>query len=732
MRRFQVWDLWRSGLTLHLCSNGTVKRRYPLAVFLGAFLLFLVQPMAGKRVLPRFGGGPSVWTACMLFFQVLLLGGYAYAHAISSGLSRRAQAWLHCGLLVLAAASLPLFARAETWTTHGAGLEDPVAAILLVLATAVGLPYFLLASTGPLLQAWFWADAQALPDGPSPYRLYALSNIASFLALLCYPVAVEPWLALRTQAWMWSGIFLVYAAAIMYCASAGSADRTVPVVDTAETQEPLSVFQVILWLALAACGSTLLLAATNHICQEVAVIPFLWIVPLAIYLLTFVLCFDSEGWYNRRAFALLAAAAIAGGCYLATRETPPKIWLQALTDLGIVLGGCMICHGELARSKPAPARLTQFYLTLSAGGALGGMFSALIAPRIFNTFLEFPLAMSACCLLGLLAWWRDGVFSVAPGAGQSLAARIGSFTMYIAAAGLIAAATAGVTLIVKKPDEKVLVATRNFFGILRVTEDEEDGGKIRKLTHGRTLHGLQFQDAERRDLPTTYYVPDSGVGIAMTLHPRRFVQEGEDPATPHNMAIGVIGLGTGTMAAWGRKGDTMRFYEINPSVQRVSDEFFTYRKDTPARTTVVLGDARVKLEEEAARGESQQFDVLVVDAFSSDAIPAHLLTAECGLLYKYHLKPDGLLLLHISNRWLDLRPPARALAHHLGWTAALIDSDNEDGPGGRSSAWVVVTANTVFLRIEGVKSAITEWSKSDRPPLLWRDDFTSLWPVFEW
>jgi hypothetical protein len=670
----------------------------------------------------------------MLFFQILLLGGYAYAHAISSRLSRRAQAWLHCGLLILAAVSLPLFARAETWTSHGAGLGDPVAAILLVLVTAVGLPYFLLASTGPLLQAWFWADSQAVAgeSGPSPYRLYALSNIASFLALLSYPVAVEPWLALRTQAWMWSGLFLVYAASMIYCATAASPAATAhatPATEPAEEPAPLSVFQIVFWLALSACGSTLLLAATNHICQEVAVIPFLWIVPLSIYLLTFVLCFDGEGWYNRRLFALLAAVSICGACYMAMRETPPKIWLQALADIGIVLGGCMICHGELSRSKPEPSRLTQFYLALSAGGALGGVFTALIAPRIFNTFLEFPIAMTTCCLLGLLAWWRDGVFSEGTESQRSIASMV---TIYIGAAALIAAATAGVTLVVKKPNEKVLLATRNFFGVLRVSEDEEDGGVIHKLTHGRTLHGLQFQDAERRDLPTTYYGPYSGIGIALTLHPKRFVQPGEAPGTSHSLKIGVIGLGTGTLTAWAKAGDTVQFYEINPSVERVSDQYFTYRKDSPAHVSVVLGDARVKLEEQAKRGESQGFDVLAVDAFSSDAIPAHLLTAECGLLYKYHLKPDGLLVLHISNRWLDLRPPARGLARRLGWTAALIDSDNEDAPGGRSSTWVVVTANAAFLKIDGVKSSITEWTKDDRPVLEWRDDFTSLWPVFQW
>jgi len=707
-----------------------VKRRYPLAVFLGAFLLFLVQPMAGKRVLPRFGGGPSVWTACMLFFQLLLLAGYAYAHALSSGVPRRFQKWVHGVLLVCAAATLPFFASADTWSRFSASGDDPVPSILAMLVMAVGLPYFVLASTGPLMQAWFWADSD---QGTSPYRLYALSNIASFLALLSYPIAIEPWLTLRTQAWIWSGIFVVYAATIAYCAFAGRDVSPAPAAAPEEPSAPPSTVQIFLWLALAACGSTLLLAATNHICQEVAVIPFLWILPLAIYLLTFVLCFDAEGWYNRRAFALLAGGCIAGACYMATRDTPPKIWLQALTDLGVVLGGCMICHGELARSKPAPARLTQFYLALSAGGALGGIFAAIVAPHFFNTFLEFPLAMVACCLLGVLCWYRDGVFAIDRlDESPTWSWRIDSSTKYLAAAALIAAASSGITLMVKKPDEKVLLATRNFFGVLRVTEDEEDGGKTHKLTHGRTLHGLQFEDADRRDLPTTYYGPLSGVGLAVTFHPKRHVQPDDPPDALHSLRIGVIGLGTGTMAAWGKHGDIVRFYDINPSVERVSSEFFSYRKDSPANVDVVLGDARVKMEEQQRRGESQQFDVLAVDAFSSDAIPAHLLTAECGELYKYHLAPDGLLLLHISNRWLDLAPPARALAEHLGWSSALIESNDEEGPGIRSSTWVVVTANTAFLESDPIRAATTAWKRDDKPPLKWRDDFTSLWPVFNW
>jgi len=691
-----------------------MKRRYPLAIFLGAFLLFLVQPMAGKRVLPRFGGGPSVWTACMLFFQILLLAGYAYAHALTGRLSRRAQGWVHLGVIGIALLFLPLFASPSAWTSGGAGTGDPVRAILIVLAGAVGLPYFLLAATGPLLQAWYFSEPS--PQTTSPYRLYALSSIASFLALLMYPVLIEPWLALRTQAWIWCGLFGLYAAAMVWCAIPRGATVPRPV---EELGEPVAPLTTLYWLALAACGSTLLLAATSHICQEVAVIPFLWIVPLSLYLLTFVLCFDNDRWYNRRIFGLLAAGAIAANCYMSSLATQPAIWKQAAADLMVVLAGCMICHGELARSRPAPGRLTQFYLTLAAGGALGGVFTALVAPRIFSTFTEFPLAMEACCLLGLAGWWRSGVFS-------RTFSKLSLIAHGAAAIGLLAAALGATFSTSSRVEEDMLLTTRNFFGVLHVSKDTEDYGMIRKLTHGRTLHGLQFQDEEKRHLATTYYGPASGIGIAIDNHPARF--QGN-----RTLRLGMIGLGTGTIAAYGKPGDTIRFYEINPSVERISNDYFTYRKDAEAsraRVDVILGDARVKLEEQAARGESQQFDILAVDAFSSDSIPVHLLTAECATLYKYHLKPDGLLALHLSNRWLDLKAPARGLAHSLGWRAGLIDSDDESGAGIRASTWVIVSGNSTFFKMDAVRKAITEWSKEDRPPLLWRDDFTSLWPVF--
>jgi len=689
--------------------------------------------MAGKRVLPRFGGGPNVWTACMLFFQILLLAGYAYAYALTGRLSRKAQGFIHIAMVGIAVLFLPLFASPNSWTPSGAGSDDPVSAILRMLVRAVGLPYFLLAATGPLLQSWFFLESGS--QKTSPYRLYALSNVASFLALLMYPVLIEPWMALRTQAWLWCGIFGVYAAAMVWCAiPRGPA----PASPTEALREPISPLTTLYWLALAACGSTILLGATSHISQEVAVIPFLWIVPLSLYLLTFVLCFDSDRWYNRRVWGLVAGIAIAVSCLMSSLgnlpaswnhlavvlkvvtegSTTPAIWKQAIADLMIVAAGCMICHGELARSRPAPERLTQFYLTLAAGGALGGVFTALVAPRIFTAFTEFPLSMAACCVLGLIGWSRAGVF--AWDSKLTLVTHgIGGVALAVAAAGAIYIAS-------QKPDDGIIFATRNFFGVLRVTAGDEEGSPARKLTHGRTLHGLQFQDEEKRRLATTYYGPDSGIGIAINNHPARFRGN-------RTLRLGMIGLGTGTVAAYGTPGDTIRFYEINPSVQRISNDYFSYRKDgigSGARVDVILGDARVKLEEEAARGESQQFDILAVDAFSSDSIPVHLLTAECAELYKYHLKPDGLLALHISNRWLDLKAPARGLAHSLGWRAGLVDTDDESSPGSRSSSWVMVSPSSAFFQVDAVRKAITEWSKDDRPPLLWRDDFTSLWPVF--
>ena len=678
-----------------------VTRRYLLPTFLGAFLLFAVQPMAGKRVLPPFGGGPAVWTTCMLLFQALLLAGYAYAHLVSTRLTRRAQITLHMALLGASVVLLPRMAQPETWKSP-AGLHDPAWAILLLLASTIGLPYFMLSTTGPLIQAW------ARDNEASPYRLYALSNAASFLALVSYPFAVEPWISVRHQFWIWSALYLAYVAATAGCALRS---RIAPAVQAAV--EPLAPLTILYWIALAACGSTVLLAVTNQMCQEVAVIPFLWILPLALYLLTFTICFDHERWYSRKWWGLALAILGPTACAILAMGIQAPLAAHILVDTLVLVACCMICHGELAQSKPAPARLTSFYLAIAAGGALGGVFVAIVAPRVFSDFTEFPLALAACALLALDAWRRAGAFR----AFNSRPLFMRSVISGLAMASLVAMVSAS-----EGASDNDLRTVRNFYGILRIA-DKDLGDKSmakRTLTHGRILHGFQYLSQEKRGWPTTYFGEHTGIGLTMQFHPRRFSEN-------QSLKAGVIGLGAGTIAAYGHVGDVIQFYEINPAVDDLSRDYFTYRRDSMARVTVALSAARVVLDSEP----SQEFDVLAVDAFSSDAIPAHLLTAECAEIYRRHLKPDGVLAVHISNRSLDLSSVVRGLAAHLGWRAGLVTNPLDLRYGVVPATWVLVSNNQAFWDSPVIRQGVTPWTVDSRPPLVWTDDFTSLWRVLK-
>jgi hypothetical protein len=682
-----------------------VNRRYAAPVFLGAFLLFALQPMAGKRILPRFGGGPAVWTTCMLLFQVLLLAGYAYAHLIATRLSPRLQRRLHVGALLLSAPFLWVLLQQQTWNSAPATASDPVMAILRLLVVAIGFPYLMLASTGPLMQAWVM-QSWAPRGGSSPYRLYAVSNGASFLALLSYPVAVEPWISVQHQFWIWSAGYAVYIAVTLWCAA-----QPIHAERQQEAQRAAALPDLLRWLALAACGSTMLLAVTNQMCQEVAVIPFLWILPLALYLLTFTACFDHPRWYDRAWWGLALAILTPVACALLAISSNIAVWPHILVDTLTLIAACMVCHGELAASKPDPARLTYFYLAISAGGALGGVFVAVIAPRVFTDFTEFPLALAGACLLALDVWRRSGVvrhFAEQPMLTRSVVA------------GLAMAALLGVYLAYEAGDSRDLAAVRNFYGILRVTQKGDPPWVRRLLTHGRTVHGFQYQDDVKRLWPVSYYGAHSGLGLVMEFHPRRF--EGG-----RTLRVGVIGLGTGTVAAYGHAGDTIRYYEINPAVDRISNDYFTFRKDSKARVEVVSGDARLQLDVEGP----QHYDVLAVDAFTSDAIPAHLLTAECAALYRRHLNDDGVLLFHISNRTLDLAPVVRAIAARLGWRAGRVASSPDTRYGVIQATWVIVSGNEMLWRAPVIQQAVDPWSDTDRRPLEWTDDFTSLWRVLK-
>jgi hypothetical protein len=678
--------------------------RFRIAIFLSAFLLFQVQPMVGRLLLPWFGGGPAIWTDCMLFFQVLLLAGYAYAHWLGSRRSTRLGAGVHIGLLAASLVFLPIARHADIWKPLTSG--DPSGRILLLLAATVGGPYFMLSATSPLLQRWYSLSR----PGESPWRLYALSNLGSFLALLSYPFAVEPYLRLRTQAWIWSALYAGFAAVCGW-----TAWRLRPAAPATETEDreagsaPRPTFwNVLLWLGLSASGSTLLLATTNQISQGIAVIPFLWVAPLSLYLLTFILAFHHERWYRRLLFAVAAGVFAPAACAVAGLALIVPVWGQLGIHLSTLFILCMVCHGELALARPSPRYLTAFYLTIATGGVLGGVFVALAAPRLFVEFSEYPIGLAAACLLGFAGWLRTG--ALGQWTARNFAVRVPLMALLVGGITSLAATVA----ISNRP---ALLDLRNFYGILRVSERTDLNGPLRQLTHGRVRHGFQYLRDPERAWPTCYYGPHSGVAIALNAL-----------ASP-NRRVAVIGLGTGTLAAWGRPGDTFRFYEINPDVQAIASTWFSFLRDSKARTETVLGDARVQLERELASGHSQDFDAIAVDAFSGDAIPIHLLTAECGDLYRRRLAPGGLLLLHISNRSLDLEPVARGLARHLGWKAALFLSGQHDETGELSSKWVLITANSAFLEQPRIADRVAAWPDAKRSPITWTDDFASLWHV---
>jgi hypothetical protein len=679
---------------------------FPITIFLSAFLLFQVQPIMGRYVLPWFGGGPAVWTNCLLFFQVVLLGGYAYAHWLGSRRSVRLQASVHIALLGASLLFLPIGPRADIWKPASSG--DPSGRILLLLVATVGGPYLLLSSTGPLLQRWFTLSEPGKP----PWRLYALSNLGSFLALLSYPFAIEPVLRLHTQAWIWSAL---YAGFVAVCGlTACRLRRLAPAIPLSEAETESgrrpTPWTVVFWAGISACGSTLLLATTNQISEEIAVNPFLWVAPLSIYLLTFVLAFEKEGFYHRAVFAGAAGVFAPAGCAVQVAAVALSLGVQLGPYLLALFVTCMVCQGELVRSRPSPKYLTAFYLTIGAGGAMGGVFVALIAPHAFTGFSEYPIGLSAACLLGFVGWLRSGALARWTS---------GSFAVRVPLMALLLGGATSIVATVTSSIRPAVASQRNFYGILRVTESTDNRGPRRELSHGRVLHGFQYLESPKRLWPTSYYGPHSGAAKALNAlqHPNR--------------RVAFIGLGVGTLAAWGHAGDTFRFYEINPDVEVFARRWFSFLQDSKARTEIVLGDARVQLERELNTGQAQEFDAIAVDAFSSDAIPVHLLTAECGDIYRRRLAAGGLLLLHISNGVLNLEPVARGLARHLGWKAVLFVSGPNEPTGESRAYWALITANSDFLKQTGLEQEAARWSGGDAPAITWTDDFASLWHVLK-
>lgn len=714
---------------------------YASAIFASAFLIFLVQPMVGKRILPWFGGVPAVWTLCLAFYQTTLFLGYAYAHLVIRFVRPGLQLALHALAVGAAIASLPVLPEAPPDSLID---TDPTMAVLRLLTSNVAMPFLVLASTGPLVQVWF---ARAHPS-LSPYPLYAVSNLGSFLALFVFPFVLEPRLSLSETGRLWTWGFVATGLAVLACAlpttgkrGAGAAPTIArsPATSAADAQDDPpgalgadsqgadgGVVRSLLWLGLSGSAVIVLMGVTNKLCLDVASIPFLWIAPLATYLVTFILCFSSERAYRRVPFVTAAVASF--GITLAI-EPGELVVYQVLAYCVLLFSTCMCLHGELYRARPAARSLTRFYLFVSGGGALGGLLVGIVSPLVFDDYYELQTGLIASASMLLAVCASDP---------NSLLRWDGWGGRWRIVAPLVLIACGAVGWVELRPDPLVIHKERSFFGVLAVHELPDAMGGRRTLTNGTTVHGLQFQSKSARRLPTSYYGRATGLGLAITSRSRKL-----------GSRIGVIGLGVGTLAAYGREGDRMRFYEIDPVVTKLAGPggYFTFVEDSKADVEFVLGDARLSIEAEQERSGSQEFDLLILDAFSSDAIPIHLLTREAFEGYFRALARDGLMAVHVSNRHFQLMGLVARMAAEFGAHSLQVRTRPAPDLQSGLSDWVLIMRDSddltrLLMRIEKRHRAL------DLPPgsiilrrgseanldafPLWTDDYSDLLRVIRW
>jgi SAM-dependent methyltransferase len=717
---------------------------FTLAVFLSAALLFVVEPMFGKMVLPLLGGSPAVWTTCMLFFQGALLLGYLYAHLGPRWLGLRRHTLLHVGLLTLCLLTLPISVAGASGAFR---FEHPNAWLLWVLTVSLGAPFTLLSSTGPLLQVWFSKTAH--PEAESPYFLYAASNLGSMLALLSYPFVLEPLLPLRGQARLWSMgylvlILLVVISALYLSKGIIGEDR-----ERAGELPPRAPTRMMLrWTLLAFVPSSFFLALTTHLTTDIAAVPLLWIGPLVLYLLSFTMVFGRRSILPH---SVLVRWQPIGLILLAVVDfwgpSASAPWLLPF-HLLVFFATALVCHGELARTKPPAARLTDFYLCLAVGGVLGGVFNAVVAPAFFDSILEYPITLLLACAvrprtsepeLSRRAWYRDAALIVF-GCAILLVTRfvIGDRPIVAAvlAASVIAAiiclrmsgdplrftlAVAGVLFagyVVRETAPHVLLRERNFFGVREVIEDAAH--RTRVLLHGTTKHGAQSTDPARRREPASYYYRGGPLGDFFSSAP-----------SASRRKVAVIGLGAGGLSAYARRGEEWTFYEIDPDIARLARDsrYFTYLQDTPAKVNVVLGDGRLSM----LKAPQNYYDLIVLDAFTSDAIPLHLLTLEALKVYLSRLAPDGILLFHLSNRYLNLEPVVARLigaTRLTGLIRANLNLPQKDlDAGGNPSIWATAVRQQGSL---GQLPANPRWRplRIQSEVALWTDDFSNIFKVF--
>lgn len=650
-----------------------------LAVLLSAFLLFLVQPLMGRLVVPLFGGGASVWTTCLVFFQAALVAGYAYAAGATRWLSPRSQRLLHVALLAASVAALRLVPDAALMPADGANPQGRI--FLLPLLTA-GLPYMLLAATGPLVQVWLAAI------GRSPWRLFAVSNAASIAALVAYPFVVEPLVGLGAQARLWGALYVLSALLVALLAWRTLAPASLDSGEARQTATPVS--NLLTWVVLAALPSALLVATTDFLTRDLPAIPLLWILPLALYLLSLVVWFDGRLPFHRVFWlpcATLAVLAMARGMTSARFDFEP--YLVVPLFLAGLFAVCLFCHGELATRRPDTRHLGVYYLCLSIGGAMGGMLVAVVAPWVLADYYDLAILFAALAVpLALAAASFESRLLKALGAGGAL---------LVIAAGIYCGRQRYIV-----NDRDAASVQRNFYGTLKVVEAEKNTPDAqRQLWHGAIIHGLQYLAPSRRREPTEYYREQSGIGLAIATL----------PAGPRR--LGFVGLGPGTLAAYGRPGDELVFYEIDPAVERVARRDFTFLADCPASLRIVSGDARLSLQREAPRG----YGVLAIDAFSGNALPLHLLTVEAFAVYARHMADDGIIAMNVSNKFFDLMPFVHAAAATHGWHARL-------AVDGRLSDWIVLARDVESLRRAPLGQVLVPLEASSVTP--WTDDHADV------
>ncbi len=686
---------------------------YAVSIFVSSFLLFQIQPLIGKYILPWFGGTSSVWSASLLFFQSLLTGGYAYSYWLTGKVSYFRQRWVHISFLFLSLVLIitnlffwdsPIL-PVNTWQPRSG--YSPLFAVFQVLFVAVGFPYFLLATNSTLMQVWFTYQHPSR----SPYQLYAISNAASMIGLIAYPTLVEPYLSLKKQSILWAFIYLIFVLITGFQAwrsTRGNLRKNMLIqeVNSVENEKP-EASQYVLWIGLATLGSIILLSTTSKITQEVAAIPLLWILPLAIYLFSFVLTFSGSRVYNRSIFFLLLLISTVAYLWLIVASST-KYLVQIAIYIVLLFSITMTCHGELYCQRPKKENLTTFYLMVSIGGAVGGIFINFVVPFIFKGFWEFQVGLGVIWIL-IFGWLMRG---------HGHSDNIVHYLLMVITAITMTIVIAAVYKQSRDFSKENVASQRNFYGVLSVKERSHENPDEHRyvLTHGITTHGYQFLSSENRYLPTAYYVEDSGVGIGFTYHPAR----------PGTLRVGVIGLGVGVLAAYGEAEDEFIFYEIDPAVLEVAKgEYFSYLDDTEADVEVVLGDGRISLEREMKLNGPNTFDYIIVDAFNSDAIPTHLLTKEAFELYLKHLKPDGILAIHISNRYLNLRPVVYGLADTLGIEAMEFYHTSSDIRSS-TSAWILLTNNRDFLANPQViiRSEPRDFQMGKIRP--WTDDYSNL------